>query len=126
MIRQFFSALKILTKSLTVLFVGIAILFYASPAAFANPTTQATALDSNTLIALAASSRFAAQSDSEEQSRISEKRLQELRERRRAWQNQASATAAEEAEDEYANSLGEAVRDKLNLDEITEENEVVQ
>jgi hypothetical protein len=75
------------------------------------------------LIALAASSRFAAPTDEElEIQKMSERRREELREKRRQWQNQASEAAVEEAElERMAEDTDE---DKLNLEEIAEENPV--
>ncbi|NEP19750.1 MAG: hypothetical protein F6J97_23165 [Leptolyngbya sp. SIO4C1] len=51
----------------------------------------------------------------------SEARLEQMRDQRREWQNQASAEAAQEA----AIEAEEGVAEKLNLDEITEENPAV-
>ena len=74
-------------------------------------------------VALAASSRFAAPSDEELQiQKMTERRRQELREKRRRWQNQASEAAVEEAEQERA--AQEAAEEKLNRQEIAEENSV--
>jgi len=75
------------------------------------------------LIALAASSRFAAPTDEElEIQKMSERRREELREKRRQWQNQTSEAAVEEAEQERA--AKEAAEKKLNLEKMAEKNPV--
>ncbi|WOD40206.1 hypothetical protein [Nodosilinea sp. E11] len=87
------------------------------------PTTPAP----TSLIALAASSRFAANKELEGQEPIiSESRLEEMREQRREWQSEASAAAAAALDNTTTeDTVGGTVKDKLNLEEITEENEIV-
>lgn len=76
-------------------------------------------------LALAASSRFAAPSDEDlGVKKMTENRREKLREKRRQWQNQASSEAYDEAE--QAAKEQESAKDKLNLEEITEENELVK
>ncbi|TVQ08423.1 MAG: hypothetical protein EA368_11890 [Leptolyngbya sp. DLM2.Bin27] len=84
-------------------------------------------MTTNSLIALAASSRFAAAKEFEGQApTISEQRLDQIREQRREWQSEVSAEAAAERDNTTTkNTLPGAVKDKLNLDEIIEENEIV-
>ncbi|MBD2110512.1 MULTISPECIES: hypothetical protein [Cyanophyceae] len=116
-------SLKMIAKRLTVLFVTVVALFgFSQTAALASPTPSS-------LVALAASSRFAAQAESEAlKTTIPEEKLSEMREQRREWQNKAATTAAAAAEagKKPKSSAGELIKDKLNLDEITEENEIVE
>lgn len=126
-----------LAKHLTALALGVMILFgFSQAAALASPMLSearslslpsATALTTNSLIALAASSRFAAAKEFEGQApTISEQRLDQIREQRREWQSEVSAEAAAERDNTTTkNTLPGAVKDKLNLDEIIEENEIV-
>jgi hypothetical protein len=112
---------KTIAKGLGILLMGAIALMGFSPAvALANPLP-------NLPVALAASSRFAAQAEAKDQEpMISEERLSELREQRREWQSEASAAAAAEGEvDTTGEPVAEAVKDKLNLEEITDENEIV-
>ncbi|MGB3200285.1 MAG: hypothetical protein WBA99_05250, partial [Nodosilinea sp.] len=88
-------------------------------------TTLGLGTGSNSLIALAASSRFAAEAAFEgEEPKLSEAKLEKMRERRRQWQSEASASADTEI-DTTEESVGNAIKDKLNLEEITQENEIV-
>ena len=120
-----------LVKRLAVLVVSVVVLFgFSQTAALANSNPLSTALNAelapNSLIALAASSRFAAQAESEGQEPIiSEAKLNEKREQRREWQSEVSAAAVTEPKTEPDESLGELIKDKLNLEEIVEENEIV-
>jgi hypothetical protein len=76
-------------------------------------------------LGLAASSRFAAQAESENlEPTISEAKLDEMREQRREWQSEVSAAAA--AESEVEKSSQDSVKDKLNLDEITRNNSITE
>lgn len=120
--RKFYVSLKMTIKSLAVLFVAVVALFGFSQAAVANPTPSP-------LVALAASSRFAAQAESKDAKPIiPEEKLSEMREQRREWQNKATtqAAAAADAEKQSKSSASELIKDKLNLDEITQENEIVE
>lgn len=123
MTRKLYLSLKTITKRLTVLFVTLVALFgFSQTAALASPT-------SSSLVALAASSRFAAQAESKGlKPVIPEEKLSEMREQRREWQNKATtqAAAAADAEKQSKGSAGELIKDKLNLDEITKENEIVE
>jgi hypothetical protein len=116
-----------IVQSFLVLIMGIGLAIGIIPksalAADAAPVNVAFVQPAAVHIALAASSRFAAPSDEElEIQKMSERRRKELREKRRQWQNRASETAAEEAEQER---MAEATNeDKLNLEEIAEENPV--
>jgi hypothetical protein len=123
--RTFYASLKAIAKRLSVLLVSVMVVFgFSQTAALANSTTPGLEPGSNSLIALAASSRFAAEAAFEgEEAKISESRLEKMRERRRQWQSEVSANA--DTENESEPSLGEAVKDKLNLEEITQENEIV-
>ncbi|PSN14884.1 hypothetical protein C7293_09625 [filamentous cyanobacterium CCT1] len=123
--RTFYASLKAIAKRLSVMLVSVMVLFgFSQTAALANSTMPELGASSSALIALAASSRFAAEAAFEgEEPKISESRLEEMREQRRQWQSEASANANTEIESE--GSVGEAVKDKLNLEEITEENEIV-
>lgn len=117
---RFLSPLKQLLRPLSVLLVGLAILWGGlQPAAIAATPGS----DPSQIIALAASSRFAAPTDEELQiEKMSERRREELREKRRQWQNQASEAALEEAEQERA--AAEVDQDTLNLQEIKERSPV--
>lgn len=117
--HRFFVPFKMIARRLVVLLVSMAVLFGLSQtAALANSAP-------NPLVALAASSRFAAQAESEAlKPDIPEEKLSKMREQRREWQNKASAAAAAEGKTEP--STGNLVRDKLNLDEITQENEMIK
>ncbi|PSR17653.1 hypothetical protein C8255_11515 [filamentous cyanobacterium CCP3] len=123
--RTFDASLKAIAKRLSVMLVSVIVLFgFSQTAALANSTMPDLGANSSALIALAASSRFAAEAAFEgEEPEISESRLEEMREQRRQWQSEASAKANTEIESE--GSVGEVVKDKLNLEEITEENEIV-
>jgi hypothetical protein len=127
--------LKTLAKHLAALTLGVVVLLgFSQSAALAStissesmPLSARADFTPNSLIALAASSRFAAQKESEGQApTISEQRLDEIREQRREWQSEVSAEAAAESDNTTSKtSLPGAAKDKLNLDEITEENEIV-
>jgi len=114
-------------RSLMALIMGIALAIGMMPksmlAAEAAPVDVTSIQPAAIQIALAASSRFAAPTDEElEIQKMSERRREELREQRRNWQNQASEAAAEEAE--QARMAEDIDEDKLNLEEIAEENPV--
>ncbi|MBD2105905.1 hypothetical protein [Nodosilinea sp. FACHB-13] len=121
--RKLYISLKMIAKRLTVLFVTVVALFgFSQMTALASPTPSS-------LVALAASSSFAAQTESQAQKPIiSEEKLSEMREQRREWQNRAATTAAAAAEtdEKSTSSAGELIKEKLNLDEITQENEIVE
>lgn len=121
--RKLYISLETIAKRLTVLLVTVVALFgFSQTAALASPSPSS-------LVALAASSRFAAQAESKNlKPVIPEEKLSEMREQRREWQNQAATTAAAaaEADKQSKSSAGELVKDKLNLDEITQENEIVE
>ncbi len=131
------TVVKTVAKHLTLLVVGMIVLFgFAQTAALASPipsermtfvSPSGAAFTSNPLIALAASSRFAADKEFEGQApTISEQRLEEIREQRREWQSEVSTEAAAESDNTTSKtSLLGAAKDKLNLEEITEENEIV-
>lgn len=131
------AVVKTVTKHLTALAVGAIVLFgFAQTAALASPipsermaslSPSGTAFTSNSLFALAASSRFAADKEFEGQvPTISEQRLEEIREQRREWQSEVSAKAAAEGDNTTSKTtLPGVAKDKLNLEEITEENEIV-
>ncbi len=119
-ISRFMAHMQKALRHLSMLVVGCAVAFTVM-----QPTAVATQFSpaSSQLIALAASSRFAAPSDEAlEIEKMSERRREELREKRRQWQNRASEAAAEEAEQERI--AEEVAQDKLNLQEIEEENPV--
>ncbi|MGB3311652.1 MAG: hypothetical protein WBA86_18030 [Nodosilinea sp.] len=123
--HTFYTPLKAVAKRLSVLLVSVMVVFgvFQTPA-LANSTTPDLAPTSSALIALAASSRFAAEAAFEGgEPTISESRLEKMRERRRQWQSEVSANA--DTENDTEDSIGEAIKDKLNLEEITEENEIV-
>ncbi|HEY9881379.1 MAG TPA: hypothetical protein V6D29_23180 [Leptolyngbyaceae cyanobacterium] len=126
--REFRFSLKAITKRVTVLLMSVVLLFgFSQTAALANSTSLGTESTSTVLIALAASSRFAAQSELKgQESPISAARLDELREKRREWQSEVSSAANTENEDESGSVVDKVVKDKLNLNEITEENEIVE
>ncbi|WP_035984583.1 hypothetical protein [Leptolyngbya sp. KIOST-1] len=119
-----------MAKRLAVLLASVVLLFSVSQtAALASSNVLAAEpdshLDAHRLIALAASSRFAAEAAFEgEEPTISEARLDEMREQRRQWQSQVSE-AADTTDKEAANSADQAAGDPLNLNEIVEENEIV-
>lgn len=123
--RTFYASLRAIAKRLSVLLVSVMVLFgFSQTAALANSTTPELELNSSALIALAASSRFAAEAAfAGEEPKISESRLEEMREQRRKWQSEVSANA--DTEIEAKGSVGEKVKEKLNLEEIVEENEIV-
>ena len=136
--RKFNFLLIAVAKHLATLILGVIILVGCfQAAAWANPTAPSpgiqAALTLNPLIA-AASSRFAAQTESAaavegREPIISESRLNEMREQRRKQQSQASAAAAAAAaaeNDKSDDSVGEVIKDRLNLDEITQENEIFE
>lgn len=106
-------------KQILVIVLGCVIALGFMPGAVmaapqANAPTQ--------LVALAASSRFAAPTDEElEIQKMSERRREELREKRRQWQNRASEAAVEEAE--QARAEQEAAK---ATDEMAEENSVTR
>jgi cell shape-determining protein MreC len=119
-VDRFISSLKPAIKRAVVLLVSVTILFSLTPAA---ALAMSASSQRPHLIALAASSRFAAPSDEELQiQKMSEQRRQELREKRRQWQKEASASASNEAEE--VAEVEKSAKDKLNLDEIAEENPV--
>ncbi|PZV02915.1 MAG: hypothetical protein DCF32_14480 [Leptolyngbya sp.] len=100
----------------------VALFGFSQTAALANPAPSS-------LVALAASSRFAAQAESKgAEPIIPEEKLSEMREQRREWQNKAAtdAAAAADADKTSNSSAGELIKDKLNLNEITQENEIVE
>lgn len=75
-------------------------------------------------LALTASSRFATPSDEDlDVQQIPEGRLEELRAQRREWQSEVSAAAYDAAE--QAEDAEETVKEKLNLEEIIEDNEIL-
>ncbi|MFQ4135173.1 hypothetical protein PGN35_002530 [Nodosilinea sp. PGN35] len=120
--RKLYISLTKVFKRLAVLVFSVALLFGVS-----QPTALASSAPGS-LVALAASSRFAAQAESDAlKPVIPEERLSEMREQRREWQNQVSASASAAADNakNKDQSAGELVKDKLNLDEITQENEIV-
>lgn len=121
-----FRSFQAIAKCSVALVMGVVMLLSTfQSSALANTTSLETEFSGSVQIARAASSRFAAQAESEgQESFISESKLDEMRAKRRDWQREASATASE-AETETEESVGEAVKDKLNLEEITEENEIV-
>lgn len=134
--RKFDFLLEAVAKHLATLILGFSILVGCfQTEAWANPIAPSTEIRAasmlNPLIA-AASSRFAAQAESAaavegREPIISESRLSEMREQRREQQSQASAAAAAAAEkDKSDDSVGEAIKDRLNLDEITQENEILE
>ena len=135
--RKFDFLLKAVTTHLVTLLLSMIILvgcFHAAAwAAPAAPSLEAQVKSTlNPLIAVAASSRFAAQAESAaavegKEPIISESRLNEMREQRREQQSQASAAAAAAAEkDRTDESVGEVVKEMLNLDEIIEDNEILE
>lgn len=120
-------SLKRIAKRLTLVFLGVMVLFsfFHSPA-LANSIASRPESTSNALVALAASSRFAAQKESEGQELpLSESRLEEMREQRREWQSEVSAAANTDDEGKSDSAVDNVVKKRLNLDEITEENEIV-
>lgn len=121
--RALRSSLKAIAKRMMVLLVSAALFLGLTQTA---ALAQSVAAASNpALLALAASSRFAAEANSTAPAEdISDAKLDKLREQRREWQSEASS--ASESAEPGANSVGEAVKDKLNLNEITEENEIVE
>ncbi len=135
--RKFSLEFKTVAKHLAAVVFGVMALFgFSQTAALAShlsSTTMPLALSSKAVatstspIALAASSRFAADQELEGQTpTISEQRLDKIREQRREWQSEASASAAAELDNSTTkDSVGGAITDKLNLKEITEENEIV-
>ncbi|MBD2256759.1 hypothetical protein [Pseudanabaena sp. FACHB-2040] len=129
-IHKFFFSLKATAKRLAVLLMGVIVLFgFSQTAALANSTPPRTESASNVLVALAASSRFASQAELKNQEpTVSESRLDEMREQRREWQSEVSAAAETKSDmkKESGDSVGETIKNKLNLEEITEENEIVE
>lgn len=127
--REFRFSLKAIAKRLTVLLMGVIVLFGLSqPAASASSTFSKTET-SNVVIALAASSRFAAQAELKDQDPIvSQEKLDQMKKKRLKWQSEVSAAAAANAEnkDDSKSFVDKVVKDKLNLSEITEENEIVE
>lgn len=125
--RNISATLKAITRRVFLLLAGGLIVFGLShPAVLAVPQLGAESGISPTL-ALAGSSRFAAQAEAgSPESAISEDKLNEMREKRREWQSEASGEAAQEAQEEANDSFGEALREKLNLEEISEENEIIE
>ena len=121
--RKLHVSLKMTVKRLAVLLVAVVAIFgFSQTAALANPAPSS-------LVALAASSRFAAQAESKgAEPIIPEEKLSEMREQRREWQNKAATDAAAAADSgkKSKSSAGELIKDKLNLDEIVEENEIVE
>jgi hypothetical protein len=114
-------------RSLMILIMGVALAIGITPtsvlAAETAPVDVTSVQPAAIHIALAASSRFAAPTDEElDIQKMSERRREKLREQRREWQNQASEAAAEEAEQERM--AADTDEDKLNLEEIAEENPV--
>jgi hypothetical protein len=49
---------------------------------------------------------------------IPDEQIDEMKEQRREWQSRVSSSR--DVQDDDSNSLGETIKDKLNLDEITE------
>lgn len=126
-LRNFRGPLKAMANCCAVLVFGVmALLSFSQTAAFASTTPAKMESISNELIALAASSRFAAEAEFKNQEPIVlEERLDELKERRREWQSAVSGAANTEQEDTLENPIDDVVKNKLNLDEITQENEIV-
>lgn len=123
--RIFSGSLQFIAKRLVVMLVGSLILLGLAQPVLAAPAGSQ--LAANLQLALAGSSRFAAQAEAgPQESAISEDKLNEMREKRREWQSEASGEAAQEAEQEANSSFGEALKDKLNLEEISEENEIIE
>lgn len=120
-----YSVLKAIAKHLAVFLVGAMIWLGVGPAiALASSSTAAIEATHNLLLARAASSRFAAQAEAEGvEPRISEKRFEEMRAKRRQWQSEASANA--DTEKSVDDSAGQVVKDRLNLEETPQENEIV-
>lgn len=123
--RTFYASLKAIVKRLSVLVItGMVVLGFSQTAAWAQATTPGLESGTSPLVALAASSRFAAEAAFEgEEPKLSEAKLEKMRERRRQWQSEVSANA--DPETDVDESVGEAIKDKLNLEEITQENEIV-
>lgn len=120
-------SLRTVAKRLALVLMGAMVLFsfFHSPA-LANSITSRTESASSQLVALAASSRFAAQQEvAGQEMPIPDSKLQEMREKRREWQSEASAAANTDDEDQSGNAVENVVKNRLNLDEITEENEIV-
>ncbi len=102
MITQTFSSLKSFAKRATVWFVSmVMVLGLVQPAVLAAPASAATDVDQS----------------------IDAVSLEQKRAQRRAMQSEASEAANTEGE---ADSFGEVLTEKLNLDEIVEENEIVE
>jgi hypothetical protein len=128
MIQKTSVLLKSVTQRLLILLLAIAAILSFSPGpALAHSAPLEPESTHHVLLARAASSRFAAQVESEGvEPRISEKRLEEMRQKRREWQSEASAAAETETKfNPVDESIGEEVKDRLNLEEITQENEIV-
>ncbi|MGB3139093.1 MAG: hypothetical protein WBG38_10825 [Nodosilinea sp.] len=122
--RSLYASLKAAAKRFVVLTISIMVLFSLSQttALAATATNQGTGVS---LLALAPSSRLATQATpAGEEPVISEAKLDSMRENRRQWQSEASAVA--DTTEEAPASIGEVIKDKLNLDEIVEENEIVE
>jgi hypothetical protein len=126
LIHQLGLLCKAIAKHCIALGVGIALMLGACPdvaRAAAIPSTLS--FTPGWQLALAASSRFAAEAETENlEPTISEAKLNEMRERRREWQSAASATAAAESKAEKSDDEG--VKEKLNLDEITQNNPITK
>jgi hypothetical protein len=124
-IGKFYLSLKAIAKRLVLLVSVIVLLGFSQTAALASSTLPETESTPNALIALAASSRFAAQAEYKDaEPFVSEDRLDDMKEKRREWQSKVSAAA--DNEKESVDSVEDIVKDKLNLNEITEENEIVK
>jgi hypothetical protein len=125
---RFSGLFQAIAKRLMVLLVSAMVLLGVLPTpALAGPLAANTPTSPNGYLALAASSRFAAQAEVEadpQDPTIPESRLEEMREQRREWQSEVSS-AATDVKDETGNSVGEVIKDKLNLEEIVEDNEIL-
>lgn len=113
-----------IAQRLVVALAGVIVLFGFSPAiASASALPQNLNVSSNSLVAVTSASRYEKANESD---RItSDAEFEAMKQRRREWQSQASeqAAAAAAAEENASSSLGETVKEKLNLDEIVEGSE---
>lgn len=97
-----FHLLKTMVKRLTVLVVSLVLLLSFTP--------------TMVLAAPASGSKPAAETSATET--MPSDNIDELKEQRREWQSKASASRS--AQEDEPSSLGEVLKERLNLDEITE------
>jgi hypothetical protein len=114
--QAFLSSLNQMVKWMAIGLIGVIVLSSGGIAADA-------AEGPDVLVAVAASSRFAAQAEYKDaESLIPADRFAEMRERRRQWQSEASEQAVQEAESKAAAEQSAAAQ--LNLDEVVESDTV--